>query len=134
GGNMRKTAITALLMCLVLATLATAQDTAKKAAPAASKKPAAAAADKKAASAMPQPAPELKRLAYFTGDWTTEGTAQPGPFGPGGKFSGRDHSTWLPGHFFVATHGTMEGAMGKGDDMAFMGYDAQKKVYTYHSF
>lgn len=32
----------------------------------------------------PTPAPELKKLDYFTGTWTSEATISPGPWGPGG--------------------------------------------------
>ncbi len=131
---MRKFAVLGLCLAVTFSTFAFAQEAGKKGAPAAAKKAAPAAEKKAAAPAMPQPAPELKRVAYFTGDWTSEGNIQPGPMGPGGKFSGKDHSTWMPGHFFVMTHGTMNGPMGKGEETAFMGYDTKKKVYTYHAF
>ena len=32
-------------------------------------------------------APELKKLDYFVGNWSTEATVVPGPWGAGGKFT-----------------------------------------------
>src|SRR5437870_7648855 len=46
---------------------------------------------------MPKPGPEHKRLGYFTGTWRLEGETKPGPFGPGGKFTGTDHNDWMEG-------------------------------------
>ena len=34
----------------------------------------------------PAPAPELKKLDFMSGDWSVEGTMNPGPGMPGGKF------------------------------------------------
>ncbi|MBO0912250.1 MAG: hypothetical protein J2P13_10695, partial [Acidobacteria bacterium] len=36
---------------------------------------------------QPAPAPELKKLEYFSGNWSGEATIRPGPWGPGGKFT-----------------------------------------------
>src|SRR5580704_2323068 len=49
----------------------------------------------------PKPGPELKKLDYFVGTWTAEGTIAPGPWGAGGKFSSTDTMEWMPGNFFV---------------------------------
>jgi len=119
----------ALLCLLFLVVSAQAQDKAK-AAPGAKKAAPAAAA----AMPMPKPAPELGRLAYFAGNWTSEGTMQPSPFGAGGKFSGKEHDEWFPGKFFLVSHAdsTMPG-MGPMKEMAIFGYDPEKKVYTYHA-
>jgi hypothetical protein len=38
-----------------------------------------------------KPAPELKKLDYSTGTWTTEGEIKPGAMGSGGKFTGTNH-------------------------------------------
>ena len=82
----------------------------------------------------PKPAPEMKRVGYFLGDWKSAGTMQASPFGPAGKFSGKEHNEWFPGDFFLVTHGdaTMAG-MGPMKELAVMGYDAEKKMYTYHA-
>ena len=83
---------------------------------------------------MPAPSAELKRLASFLGKWTTDGEMKPGPFGPGGKFSGNSHIEWLPGGFFLVMHEESKGPMGDIKSLAVFGYDANKKVYTYNGF
>jgi hypothetical protein len=82
----------------------------------------------------PKPAPELKKLDYFAGTWTTEGEIKPGPMGPGGKFTGTNHVQWMDGAFFLVTHSEFNGAMGKGAETSYMGYDSDAKMYTYDSF
>ena len=84
---------------------------------------------------MPKPAPELKKVDYFTGNWKVEGEAKPGPMGPGGKFTGTDAWGWMQGGFFLVNHSKFAGGgMGTGSSTAFMGYDTDKKVYTYDEF
>jgi Protein of unknown function (DUF1579). len=84
---------------------------------------------------MPKPAPELKKLDYFAGNWKVEGEMKPGPMGPGGKVSGTDSWGWMEGNFFLVNHSKFAGAgMGSGSGTAFMGYDADKKMYTYDEF
>ncbi len=83
---------------------------------------------------MPKPGPELKKLDYFAGTWTTEGDIKPGPMGPGGKFSGTDHIQWMDGGYFLVTHSEFKGAMGTGTETSYMGYDTNDKVYTYDAF
>jgi uncharacterized protein DUF1579 len=83
----------------------------------------------------PQPAPELKKLDFMAGNWTAEGTINPGPGMPGGKFSTNSHAEWMDGNFFLVEHGDMDmGPMGKGKEIAIMGYDPDRKVYTYNAF
>jgi hypothetical protein len=81
-----------------------------------------------------KPVPELKKLDYFVGTWTTEGIIRPGPMGPGGKFTGTNRVQWMDGGFFLVTHSEFNGAMGKGAETAYMGYDSRDKLYTYDSF
>lgn len=83
---------------------------------------------------MPKPAPELKKLDYFVGHWTETGDMKPGPMGPGGKFMGQDTVKWMDGGFFQVDEGSFDGAMGKGSEVAYFGYDADKKQYTYNAF
>ena len=84
---------------------------------------------------MPKPGPEVKKLAYFTGHWSSDGDVKPGPMGPGGKFHSDDHYEWLDGGFFVVIHGKFTGGgMGSGSSTAYMGYDSNDKVYTYDEF
>jgi hypothetical protein len=40
----------------------------------------------------PKPAPELSKVEYFAGNWTSEGDMKPGPMGPGGKMTMIEHN------------------------------------------
>ena len=81
-----------------------------------------------------KPARELRKLDYFLGTWAAEGEIKPGPLGPGGKFTGTNHVQWMEGGFFLVTHSEFHGAIGKGTETAYMGYDENEKIYTYDSF
>jgi hypothetical protein len=84
---------------------------------------------------MPKPGPEHKKLDYFTGDWTCDGDTKPGPMGPGGKMTMIDESKWMDGGFFVVMHTQFKSdSMGSGNGIAFLGYDADEKKYTYNEF
>ena len=83
---------------------------------------------------MPKPGPELKKLDYFAGTWTMDGDTKPGPMGPGGKFSGTDHNQWMDGGYFLVLHSDFKSSMGSGTSTAYMGYNADEKVYTYDEF
>jgi len=82
----------------------------------------------------PKPGPEVKKLDYFAGNWKLEGEAKPGPMGPGGKFAGTERNEWMPGGFFLLSHGSESGSMGSGTSLAVYGYDPNEKVYTFHEF
>jgi hypothetical protein len=94
-----------------------------------------------AASAWAQmggsPGPEVKKLDYFVGTWTTEGTIAPGPWGAGGKVTATGTSEWMPGNFFVQSksESKMPPELG-GDSQAVMvmGYDTQQSTYTSDRF
>ena len=94
-----------------------------------------------AASAWAQmggsPGPEVKKLDYFVGTWTTEGTIAPGPWGAGGKVTATGTSEWMPGSFFVQSksESKMPPELG-GDSQAvmIMGYDTQQSTYTSDRF
>jgi Protein of unknown function (DUF1579) len=86
------------------------------------------------AQEAPQPAPELRKLDYFVGTWAAEGEIKPGPMGAGGKFTGTNRVSWMDGGFFLVTQSEFSGAMGKGTETAYMGWDGEEKVYTYDSF
>lgn len=83
---------------------------------------------------IPKPAPELGKLDYLAGDWISDGDMKPSPMGPGGKMSSTDHVQWMEGKFFLVMHSKFKGAMGDGVALAVMGYDPEKKVYTYNEF
>ncbi|HEY6969346.1 MAG TPA: DUF1579 family protein [Candidatus Angelobacter sp.] len=82
----------------------------------------------------PTPAPELKKLDYFVGTWKSTGELKPGPMGPGGKFTSIERNEWMPGHFFLVTHGDSNGVIGHVIETAYFGYNAEDKNYTYDAF
>jgi hypothetical protein len=84
--------------------------------------------------AAPPPPPELKKLDYFAGTWRSTGDLKPGPMGPGGKFSEVTHSEWMAGHYFLVERTTVSGSMGHLTEVAYLGYSAQDKAYTYDAF
>jgi len=92
------------------------------------------ASSARAQTENPRPAPELKKLDYFVGTWTAEGEIKPGPMGAGGKFTGTNRVQWMDGGFFLVTQSEFNGAMGKGAETAYMGYDGDDHTYTYDSF
>ncbi len=83
---------------------------------------------------MQKPGPELKKLDYFVGAWTSDGDMKPGPMGPGGKITSTEHSEWMDGGFFLVIHSQFKGSMGNGTGIAFMGYNPEEKVYTYDAY
>src|SRR5258708_8453449 len=75
------------------------------------------------AQAPPPPAPELKKLDFMAGTWTSEGTMNPGPGMPGGKFSITSKAQWMDGNYFLVEHNDMYlRPMGKGNEIAVNGY------------
>jgi hypothetical protein len=85
----------------------------------------------------PTPAPELKKLDYFSGSWTMDATIGPGPWGSGGKFSATGTDEWMKGNFFLLGHNefTLPAELGgAGSATAILGYDPDKKVYTEDRF
>jgi hypothetical protein len=94
-----------------------------------------------AASAWAQmpsaPGAEVKKLDYFVGAWTVEGTIGQGPWGAGGKFTSTDTSEWMPGKFFVERHSDFKMPPelgGEGKAVAYLGYDINEGVYTFNEF
>lgn len=84
---------------------------------------------------IPKPGPELKKLDYFVGHWTSEGDIKPGPMGPGGKFTMEEKTEWMDGGYFIVIHSKYSGGgMPAGSATAYMGYDNNDKVYTYDEF
>jgi Protein of unknown function (DUF1579) len=83
------------------------------------------------------PAPELKKLDYFAGNWTSEATIAAGPWGAGGKFTDSVHGEWMKGGFYFVDHSdfSMPADMGgAATSLAILGYDTEKKVYTEQRF
>jgi hypothetical protein len=84
-----------------------------------------------------QPGPELRKLDYFVGTWTSDGTIVQGPWGAGGKFSATGTNEWMPGNFFLVRHSDFKMPAelgGDGQATAYMGYDTAKNVYTQDEF
>ena len=96
---------------------------------------AAAGSFAQAQMAMPKPAPELQKLDYFVGKWKVTGEMKPGPMGPGGTMTMTEEDSWMDGQFFVVTHSKFSSpSMGSGSGISFMGYDPDRKMYTYDEF
>ena len=51
----------------------------------------------------PAPGPEHKRLEAFAGTWKMEGTMEPSPLGPGGKFTGTETCRMFEGGYHLVT-------------------------------
>ncbi len=82
----------------------------------------------------PKPSPEVEKLGYFLGPWTSEGEIRPGPMGAGGATQGRDICRWMPGKFFIGCMMESKSPMGLMQVQGIMGYDTEKKVYRWWSF
>jgi len=82
----------------------------------------------------PKPAPEVQKIGYFVGNWSTEGDMKAGPMGPGGKVTIQEDGKWMDGNFFVFFHSSFKSTMGDGTGIAVMGYDTQENVYTYDEY
>jgi len=84
-----------------------------------------------------KPGPEVQKLGYFVGTWTTEGTVSSGPWGAGGKFSWAETTEWMSGGFFVIGHWDFKMPPelgGDGKEIFLMGYDTNRNVYTFDAF
>jgi hypothetical protein len=84
--------------------------------------------------AMPKPGPEVEKLSYFIGAWSSTGHVKPSPLGEGGDTRGRDSCGWMPGKFFVGCMMLSESPMGRIQAEGIMGWDPDKKVYSWTSF
>ncbi len=83
------------------------------------------------------PGPEVKKLDYFVGTWTMDGTVAQGPWGPGGKFSSTIANEWMAGNFFLVGHSDFKMPPeigGEGKSTSFKGYDTNENVYTFAEF
>lgn len=80
----------------------------------------------------PRPGPEHKRLEYFVGKWTGEGTMKESVFGPAGKMTMTETCEWFTGGFAIVCNstGTMAG-LGEMKGMAIMAYNPETKLYSY---
>jgi hypothetical protein len=79
------------------------------------------------------PGAEVGKLSYFAGNWTSEATIAPGPWGSGGKFTNTAHAEWMKGSYFLVSHAdfTMPAELGgSGTSMQVIGYDPESGSYT----
>jgi hypothetical protein len=86
---------------------------------------------------QPTPDPELKKLDYFSGNWSSEATVVPGPWGAGGKFSDSVHGEWMKGGFFLVMNSDFSlppELGGAGTALGIIGYDPDNKAYTQERF
>ena len=84
-----------------------------------------------------KPGPEVKKLDYFVGTWTVDGTVAQGPWGQGGKFTSTETTEWMPGNFFTEAHSDFKmppEVGGEGKETSIMGYDTDQNVYIYDAF
>ena len=84
------------------------------------------------AQAPPKPGAEVKRLAYFVGNWKEEGKST--AHGAAGPVSSTQKWEWTAGGFFLVGHSDNKSPMGNFTIMAVLGYDPAAKMYTYNVF
>lgn len=85
----------------------------------------------------PQPAkpgPEIQKLAYFAGKWTSTGDMKPGPMGPGGKMTATSNCEWFQGGFFLVCNGEGTSPGGPMKNVGVIGYNGERRRYTYYGF
>lgn len=81
---------------------------------------------------MEGPAPQLKKLDYFVGTWTTVGDVKPGPMGAGGTVIITDDNRWMEGGRVLVSHSKQQSAvLGNSSGTSFMGYNSDTNLYTY---
>jgi Protein of unknown function (DUF1579) len=80
----------------------------------------------------PKPGPEVKRLAYFVGNWKEEGKST--AHGMVGPVSSTQKWEWVSGGFFIEGHSNNKSPVGDFQIMAVLGYDPEAKMYTYNAF
>ena len=83
------------------------------------------------AQAPPMAGPEHKRLAYFAGTWNFAGTSKDTPMGPGGPITFTQTCEMMEGGFVLTCRSEGKSPMGPVKSVSIMGYDAEKKAYTY---
>jgi hypothetical protein len=86
------------------------------------------------APAPPKPGPETKKLDAFAGKWSGESEMKPGPFGPGGKYTGEDDCTWFEGGWQLVCRTTGNGPMGPMKGEGVMAWNSEEKAYKYQGF
>jgi uncharacterized protein DUF1579 len=80
------------------------------------------------------PAPELKKLDFFAGDWKSQAKVHGAPGTPDTNYRSTSHAEWMEGDFFLVEHWDFELDGVTGKELSIKGYDSERKVYTYHAF
>src|ERR1700684_3848013 len=75
----------------------------------------------------PKPGPEVKRLAYFGGNWKAEGKST--AHGMAGQVSSTQKWEWFAGGFFIVGHSHNKTPAGHFKIMALLGYAPETKMY-----
>ena len=84
---------------------------------------------------QPKPGPEHKKLEIAVGEWNYEGEAKTSPFGPAGKFRGKNTSRMVLNGFFVETRWEDKSDVNYvAQGIILRGYDATKKTYVDYGF
>ena len=84
----------------------------------------------RAQAPAPKPDPEVKKLHAVVGHWTYEGEVKPGPWGPGGKFTGEDNCQMILGRFFFQCQLTGKVAEREMRLLEIDGYDPVNKNFS----
>lgn len=87
------------------------------------------------AADQPKPGPEHKKMEIAVGQWSYEGVAPASPFGPAGKFKGRETDRMVLGGFFLESRGQDTNDTGYvWQGVSLQGYDPATKTYVSHGF
>lgn len=90
------------------------------------------------AAQSPQPATAptqpQQAMGYFVGDWALKGTAKVSPKSAAVPFSGKEHSAWVSGQYFVETHSEAHSELGDVRSTRVMEYSPATHVYTYNLY
>ena len=80
--------------------------------------------------------PEDKKLEVWVGDWQYEGVGKPTPFGPGGKFAGKQTARMIMSGLFLETKWEDKGLSGTEVDQGttIQSYDPKTKTYADRNF
>jgi hypothetical protein len=87
-----------------------------------------------APATAPKPDPELKKLAVWSGHWTSEADLKPGPLGPGAKTTGEFTIRPILGGFFFEVQAKEKGPQGETHGLTIYEYDPANKNFPYRGY
>ena len=94
----------------------------------------AAAAWTQAPASAPKPAPELKKLGVYVGQWIYEGEYKPGLLGPGGKATGDATCEMILRGFFLEWRWREQGTTVETRGFEVLSYDPVNNTYPSSAF